>query len=121
MKYVIQTAPLRSTRNWKGASERVAEKFVKVRADKKFDFVLDIGNATVFPNMPAALQALGQRAAALQKRKGAYSNANITDELTISEVETGYVAPTPPPPAVRVTKIHNGHPKVGGFAPERRY
>lgn len=125
MKYVIQTAPLRSTRNWRGNSERVALKYVKVRADGKFDFVLDLNSATIFNDMPTLLQALGIRAVTLQKGKNYGQTAKITDELTVAEVEPGYVAPTPPPPAHTVTKVHNGHPKVGGaradYAPQRRW
>lgn len=114
MLCVIQTTPGRSVRNFRGPSAKIATKYVKVRADNKFEFMANLESATVFESVPEAIQAIGRRAQQVNK---------ITDELTIAEVEKGYVAPTPPPQMLTVKKVLNGskvHPEANGYAAPRR-
>jgi hypothetical protein len=107
MPFIIQTAPFRTVK-----AGEVATKYVLVQADNKFSFRVSPEDATVFDNVPLALQAIGKRAVALQKQKNYGQTARITDELTLTEVEV--VTPVPVRSSIRVGRPMNGHPKVSG-------
>jgi hypothetical protein len=95
--FVIQTKPNRSLYGWRGQSPRVAVKYAKVRADRKFDWVLDLSAATLFTSMTDAVAALAKRGARIHK---------VTNDVTIAEVEQARPVPLPPP--LTVKRIFNG-------------